>query len=51
MRCLAEGLICVQVWRFLKQRIEIEEHHLLDFLGMEYAAYASETPTRIPFIP
>ena len=41
----------MQVWRFLKQRIEIEEQHLFDFFGMEYAAFASETPTRIPFIP
>ncbi|CAK0759997.1 hypothetical protein CVIRNUC_002735 [Coccomyxa viridis] len=46
--CVVFALV---VWRFLKQRIEIEEQHLFDFFGMEYAAYVSATPTRIPFIP
>ena len=40
-----------QVWRFFKERIEVEEQHLYDFFGADYDTYARKTPAAIPFIP
>ena len=48
---LAKPVLAAQVWRFFKERIEIEEQHLYNFFGTDYNAYAMKTPTRIPFIP
>ncbi|CAL5223541.1 g6073 [Coccomyxa viridis] len=41
----------VVVWRFFRERIEVEEQHLHDFFAADYAAYARTTPTGIPLIP
>ena len=49
-RARAPGL-CVQAWRFFRQRIAYEEHYLRKIFGDGYAAYAARTPTLLPFVP
>ncbi|KRX25790.1 Protein-S-isoprenylcysteine O-methyltransferase [Trichinella nelsoni] len=37
-------------WKFLKQRIQIEESYLVQFFGNEYLKYREEVPSGIPFV-
>ncbi|KRY57446.1 Protein-S-isoprenylcysteine O-methyltransferase [Trichinella britovi] len=37
-------------WKFLKQRIQVEESYLVQFFGNEYLKYREEVPSGIPFV-
>ncbi|KRZ77769.1 Protein-S-isoprenylcysteine O-methyltransferase [Trichinella papuae] len=37
-------------WKFLKQRIQIEESYLVQFFGNEYLKYREKVPSGIPFV-
>lgn len=47
---LASLLFAAVAWRFFKNRIPVEEFHLVRIFGTDYVRYRERTPTRIPGI-
>ena len=44
-------LSALQVWRFMRKRIEVEDRLLLKFFGEEWQRWRDDTPSGLPGIP